>query len=183
VPALRAPHTQRLPTTQNETPGNAPAFLPFLREANMSDLQCSPPVLNALMSVFSAGMRIGAPAELDDMLIMLRTWQPHSPLADVCQARLLINHSQWREASQLLRHVTDHHAGLPIVTALNALCLFMLQDDEWRRCASDVVTLGNETALAVVARFLNVTDGDVSSEDLAARVTAATQSTQPVEAY
>jgi type III secretion protein HrpB1 len=164
-------------------PGNAPAFQPSSREANMSDLQCSPPVLNALMSVFSAGMRVGAPAELDDMLIMLRTWQPHSPLADVCEARLLINHSQWREASHLLRHVTDHHAGLPIVTALNALCLFMLQDDEWRRCASDVVALGNETALALVARFLDLPDSASPTEDLAARVTAAIQSTQIVDAY
>lgn len=122
----------------------------------MSNLQCSPSVLNAMMSVFSGGMRVGAMPDLQDMLAALRAWQPDSPLADVCEARLLINRTEWREAASLLRHVTSQHANLPIVAALYALCLYMQHDDEWRRAAREAVDTGNDTAIAIVARFLNV---------------------------
>jgi type III secretion protein HrpB1 len=94
-------------------------------------------VLNAMMSVLSGGMRIGATPELHDVLGALRAWQPDSPLADVCEARLLINQTEWREAANLLRHVTSRHANLPVVSALYALCLYMQHDDEWRHAATD----------------------------------------------
>ncbi|MCA8003494.1 HrpB1 family type III secretion system apparatus protein [Burkholderia metallica] len=126
----------------------------------MPNLQCRPPVLNAMMSIFSAGMRIGALPELHDMLLALRTWQPDSPLADVCEARMMINQTEWREAAGLLRVVTNRHANLPIVSALLALCLFMLHDDEWRQVATEAIASANDTAIAVVARFLNVGSED-----------------------
>ncbi|MBN3759799.1 HrpB1 family type III secretion system apparatus protein [Burkholderia sp. Ac-20365] len=141
----------------------------------MSNLQCSPSVLNAMMSVFSGGMRIGAMPELHDVLGALRAWQPDSPLADVCEARLLINQTEWREAASLLRHVTDRHANLPVVSSLYALCLFMQQDDEWRRAATEAVDTGNDTAIAIVARFLNVPGDDAGGlhgADLSMRVLA-----------
>lgn len=142
----------------------------------MSNLQCSPSVLNAMMSVFSGGMRMGAMPELYDLLGALRAWQPDSPLADVCEARLLINQTEWREAASLLRHVTSRHTNLPIVSALYALCLFMLRDDEWRRAATEAVDTGNDTAIAIVARFLNVSGDkhtDMHGPDLLTRVLAA----------
>jgi type III secretion protein HrpB1 len=128
-----------------------------------------------MMSVFSGGMRIGAMPELHDVLGALRAWQPDSPLADVCEARLLINQTEWREAASLLRHVTDRHANLPVVSSLYALCLFMQQDDEWRRAATEAVDTGNDTAIAIVARFLNVPGDDAGGlhgADLSMRVLA-----------
>jgi type III secretion protein HrpB1 len=149
----------------------------------MSNLQCSPSVLNAMMSVFSGGMRIGTQSELQDLLAAIRVWQPNSPLADVCEARMLINRTEWREAANLLRHVTSHHASLPIVSALLALCLYMLRDDEWRIAANEAVDSGNDTAVAIVARFMNIGTGDSSldSSELAAQVHAAIYSAHPVE--
>jgi type III secretion protein HrpB1 len=142
----------------------------------MSNLQCSPSVLNAMLSVFSGGMRIGAMPELHDVLGALRAWQPDSPLADVCEARLLINQTEWREAATLLHHVRTRHANLAIVSALHALCLYMVNDDEWRRAATEVIDAGNETAIAIVARFLDVPSEEAESvhaPDLSARVLAA----------
>jgi type III secretion protein HrpB1 len=153
-------------------------------EATMSNLQCSPAVLNAMMSVFSGGMRIGAMPELHDMLAALRAWQPDSPLADVCEARLLINQTDWREAANLLRHVTSRHANLPVVSALYALCLFMQHDDEWRRAATEAVATNNDTAIAIVARFLNVSADESASlhgADLSARVLAAIETSHALE--
>jgi type III secretion protein HrpB1 len=153
-------------------------------EAAMSNLQCSPSVLNAMMSVFSGGMRIGAMPELHDVLGALRAWQPDSPLADVCEARLLINQTEWREAANLLRHVTSRHANLPVVSALYALCLFMQHDDEWRRAATDAVDTGNDTAIAIVARFLNVPNDEAASvhgPELSTRVLAAIETTHALE--
>lgn len=145
----------------------------------MSNLQCSPSVLNAMMSVFSGGMRLGTQSELQDLLAAIRVWQPNSPLADVCEARMLINHTEWREAANLLRHVTSRHASLPIVSALLALCLYMLRDDEWRIAANEAVDSGNETAVAIVARFMNISAAD--SIELASQVHAAIYSAHPVE--
>ena len=140
----------------------------------MPTIQCSSAVLDALMSVFSGGVRVGARTDLEDMLLALRTWQPNTPLADVLEARLRISHEDWREAAQLLRHVGDQHSGLPIVSALHGLCLFMLQDDEWRRLASEVMESGNQTAIAIVGRFLGVTaEPGAHSSDLAGRVAEA----------
>ena len=150
----------------------------------MSNLQCSPTVLNAMMSVFSGGMRIGAMPELHDVLGALRAWQPDSPLADVCEARLLIHQTEWREAASLLRHVTSRHANLPVVSALYALCLFMQHDDEWRRAATEAVDTHNDTAIAIVARFLNVPADESSSlhgADLSTRVQAAIDTSRALE--
>ncbi|BCG01496.1 membrane protein (plasmid) [Paraburkholderia sp. PGU19] len=141
-------------------------------------------MLNAMMSVFSGGMRVGAMPELHDVLGALRAWQPDSPLADVCEARLLINQTEWREAANLLRHVTSRHANLPVVTALYALCLFMQHDDEWRRAATDAVDTGNDTAIAIVARFLNVPNDEAASvhdPELSMRVLAAIETTRALE--
>lgn len=147
---------------------------PLLRETSMPTIQCSSAVLDAFLSVFSAGMRIGALADLDDMLLALRTWQPHSPLADVLDARLHISRTEWREAAQLLHHVSDRHAGLPIVSALHGLCLFMLRDDEWRRLGAEVLESGNQTAIAIVGRFLGVTvEAGAHPSLVAARVSEA----------
>jgi type III secretion protein HrpB1 len=136
-----------------------------------------------MMSVFSAGMRLGTQSELQDLLAAIRVWQPSSPLADVCEARMLINHTEWREAANLLRHVTSRHANLPIVSALLALCLYMVRDDEWRIAAREAVDAGNETATAIVARFLNIGTGDASldPDEVATQVFAAIDSARPVE--
>lgn len=150
----------------------------------MSNLQCSPSVLNAMMSVFSGGMRIGATPELHDVLGALRAWQPDSPLADVCEARLLINQTEWREAANLLRHVTSRHANLHVVSALYALCLYMQHDDEWRRAATEAVDTNNDTAIAIVARFLNLPADDSASvhdSDLSTRVLAAIETSRALE--
>ncbi|HZZ11825.1 MAG TPA: HrpB1 family type III secretion system apparatus protein [Paraburkholderia sp.] len=138
----------------------------------MPTIQCSPNVLDAFLSVFSVGMRIGAHADLDDMLLALRTWQPDSPLADVLEARLNISRTDWREAARLLRQVGDRHTGLPIVSALHGLCLFMLHDDEWRRLGAEVLASGNQTAIAIVGRFLGLPiDPGTHPSLLAERVT------------
>jgi type III secretion protein HrpB1 len=146
----------------------------LLCETSMPTIQCSATVLDAFLSVFSGGMRIGAQADLDDMLLALRTWQPDSPLADVLEARLHISRTDWREAAQLLRQVSDRYAGLPIVSALHGLCLFMLRDDEWRRLGAQVLESGNQTAIAIVGRFLGVTiEPGAHPSLLAERVTEA----------
>ena len=110
--------------------------------------------------------------------------QPDSPLADVCEARLLINQTEWREAASLLRHVTSRHANLPVVSALYALCLFMQHDDEWRRAATEAVGTHNDTAIAIVARFLNVPADEaanVHGPDLSTRVQAAIETSRALE--
>ncbi|XUW93409.1 HrpB1 family type III secretion system apparatus protein (plasmid) [Burkholderia sp. M6-3] len=140
----------------------------------MPTIQCSATVLEAFLCVLSGGIRIGAQADLDDMLLALRTWQPDSPLADVFEARLHISRADWREAAQLLRQVSNLHEGLPIILALHGLCLFMLRDDGWRRLGAQVLDSGNQTAIAIVGRFLGVTiDPGTHPSLLAERVTEA----------
>jgi len=155
----------------------------YLAEAIVSTLKCSPAVLRAMTSIFSAGVQIGHLADLQDILVALRTWQANNPVADVCEARILINERKWYEAAQLLQHVTANHRNMPLVSALYALCLYMSKDPEWRRCARETVASGNSSAIAIVARFLNVPTntghGPAFEKDIVEETMAAIETRQP----
>jgi type III secretion protein HrpB1 len=60
----------------------------------------------------------------------------------------------------------------------------MQHDDEWRRAATDAVDTGNDTAIAIVARFLNVPNDEAASvhgPELSTRVLAAIETNGALE--
>jgi type III secretion protein HrpB1 len=126
----------------------------------MSNNQCSPAVLKVLMSVFYGGVKINARSDSEDLLLALRTLVGPGALIELCDARLRIRGGDWPEASRILLQLNEQGNGSPIVWALRALCLKMLDDDEWRRCVESVVESGDDTSMAIVARFLDVHESD-----------------------
>jgi len=111
-------------------------------------------VSDVLLTMFSWGVRCGARAELEDMLQAVRVLHPHGATSDVCEARMEIGAGDWLAASQLLRQADARGDGNPVVWALQSWCLYSLDDIEWQRLAHAVLDSGNETATAIVARFL-----------------------------
>jgi type III secretion protein HrpB1 len=132
-------------------------------------------VSNVLLTMFSWGVRCGARAELEAMLQALRVLQPHGAIGDICEARLEIGSGNWLAASQVLRQIDERGDGSPIVWALQSWCLYTLDDIEWQRCAHAVLGSTNDTAIAIVDRFLtrDSESGNLGyrNDDVHARVT------------
>ncbi|WP_233411847.1 HrpB1 family type III secretion system apparatus protein [Paraburkholderia kururiensis] len=142
--------------------------LPHLRSLTMLDIQCDPVVLGVLLSIFATGLRIGAHAELEDLLIVLRLLHPKQAAVDICEVRLLIARHRWVDALRLLRQMEEQGNGSPVVWALQGWCLYVMRDTDWRRCVSAVLRAGDPTALAITARFLEVPEaGDATAERVA----------------
>jgi type III secretion protein HrpB1 len=131
-------------------------------------------VSNALLAVYSWGVRCGARAELEDMLQAIRVLQPRGAIGDVCEARMEIGACNWLAASRILREADERGDGSPIVWALSSWCLHMLDDIEWQRLAHAVLDSGNDTAIAIVDRFLtrigDAAPAGYRSDDMRARV-------------
>ena len=135
------------------------ALLPALSAyliAPMNKDSCGVAVLGVLLAIYSAGLRLGARAELEELLLVLRQLHPNPSVVDICEVRLLINSRRWIDALRLLRQVDAHGFGSPVVTALESWCLYVLGDRDWRRCAAAIVHAGDPTALAIVAKFVGV---------------------------
>ncbi|MBW0446256.1 hypothetical protein EN871_07760 [bacterium M00.F.Ca.ET.228.01.1.1] len=122
----------------------------------MKNDQCSFAVLGVLLTIFSVGLRIGAHADLEELLLVLRQLHPNPAVVDICEVRLLVNSRRWIDALRLLRQIDEQGYGSPVVTALQSWCLYMLADRDWRRCAVAVLHSGDPTALAIVAKFVGI---------------------------
>lgn len=134
-------------------------------------------VSNALLAVFSYGVRCGARAELEEMLQAVRVLQPRGAIGDVCEARMEIGARNWLAASRILREADARGEGGPIVWALHSWCLHALGDVEWQRLAHAVLDSGDATAMAIVDRFLphaqEETQAGYRHDDVRARVSEA----------
>jgi type III secretion protein HrpB1 len=134
-------------------------------------------VSNVLLTVFSWGVRCNARTELEDMLPALRVLHPRGSIGDVCEARIEIGARNWLAASRMLRQIDERGDGSPIVWALSSWCLHSLDDIEWQRLAHDVLDSGNDTAIAIVDRFLarmhDAASTGYRSDDMRARVAEA----------
>jgi type III secretion protein HrpB1 len=131
----------------------------------MTNIECSPKVLGVLLSIFSAGLRVGAHAELEELLLALRLLHPKQAAVDICEVRLYVNSRRWIEALRLLIHIEEHEPGSPAILALQGWCLYVLGDKDWRRCVAAVLRSGDATGIAIAARFL-----EVSGESVAERI-------------
>lgn len=131
----------------------------------MTNIQCSSTVLGVLLSIFSVGLRTGAHAELEDLLIVLRMLHPKHTVADICEVRLLVNSRRWMDALRLLRQIDEEGNGSPVVSALQAWSLHVLDDRDWRRCVAAVLHSGDPVAIAIVATFLRIS-GDALPEKI-----------------
>jgi type III secretion protein HrpB1 len=141
----------------------------------MSNNRCSPAVLQVLFSVFYGGVQINARSDSEDLLLALRTLVRPGPFIELCDARMQIRSSDWSEGARILLQIDEQGDGSPLVWALRSLCLKMLGDDEWRRCAEAVIDSGDATGMAIVARFLNVHENaqEAHRDDIATRITEA----------
>jgi type III secretion protein HrpB1 len=144
----------------------------------MPNNQCSPLVLKILMSVFYGGVRINARSDSEDLLLALRTLIGPGAVIELCEARLRMRGGDWSEASRILLQLDEQGDGSPVSMALRALCLKMLGDDEWRRCAESVVESSDDTSMAIVARFLEVHESGHGADlhDFAARISETMRS-------
>ncbi|ALE59469.1 membrane protein [Burkholderia sp. HB1] len=140
----------------------------FAQVRAMKNDPCSVAVLGVLLTIFSVGLRLGAHADLEELLLVLRQLHPNPAVVDICEVRLLVNSRRWIDALRLLRQIDEQGYGSPVVTALQAWCLYMLADRDWRRCAAAVLRSGDPTALAIVAKFLSV-----GGDSIAARIAEA----------
>jgi type III secretion protein HrpB1 len=131
----------------------------------MTDIQCSPKVLGMLLSIFGAGLRIDARADMEELLLALRLLHPKPSAVDICEVRLLVNSRKWIEALRLLIQIEEHEPGSPAILALQGWCLYVLGDKDWRRCVAAVLRSGDSTGIAIAARFL-----EVSGESVAERI-------------
>jgi len=136
-----------------------PDAFSFAQVHAMKNDQCSLSVLGVLLSVFSVGLRLGAHAELEELLLVLRLLHPNPSVVDICEVRLLVNSQRWMDALRLLRQLDEQGQGSPVVIALQGWCLYMLGDRDWRRCVGAILHSGDPTALAIAAKFMGV-EGD-----------------------
>jgi type III secretion protein HrpB1 len=152
--------------------------LSFAMHTPRSLTMSNPPVVsNVLLTMFSWGVRCGARTELDDMLEAVRVLHPRGAIGDVCEARMEIGARNWLAASRILRQIDERGEGSPIVWALSSWCLHSLDDIEWQRQAHAVLDSGNDTAVAIIDRFLTQTDDTAYSgyrhDDMRTRVAEA----------
>ncbi len=137
----------------------------------MSNTQCTPAVLNFLLTIFAGALRVQAHAEAEELLLALRLLHPKQVVVDLCEVRLLVNAQRWVEALRLLRQIEEQGNGSPVVSALQGWCLHVLGDDAWRRCIADVVKSSDATGLTIAGKFLEVS-GEPLIEQVAQKVGA-----------
>lgn len=137
----------------------------------MPNTQCSPEVLNFLLTVFAGALRVQAHAEAEELLFALRVVHPKQVIVDLCEVRLLVNAQRWVDALRILRQVEAQGNGSPVVSALEGWCLHVLGDEEWRRCVADVVKSSDVTGLTIASKFLQVTEEPLA-EHIAQKVGA-----------
>lgn len=133
--------------------------------------QCSPAVLNQLLTIFAGALRVQAHAEAEELLLALRILHPVPLVSDLCEVRLLINAQRWVEASHVLRQIEAQGGGSPVVAALQGWCLHTLGDEGWRRCVADVVKSEDATSITIASKFLEVNDEPIA-EGVAQKVGA-----------
>lgn len=122
----------------------------------MAIQSCNQAALRTLLSVFSAGLRAGAHADLDELLLALRILQPRNAAPELCDVRLRIGRRDWLGALHILRTLEEQERGTPLCAALQSWCLYALQDDDWRRYAQTVLLTGDHASTVLVGRFLKV---------------------------
>ena len=137
----------------------------------MSNTQCTPAVLNFLLTIFAGALRTQAHAEAEELLLALRVIHPKQLVVDLCEVRLLVNAQRWVDALRLLRQIEGQGNGSPVVSALEGWCLHVLGDEAWRRCVADVVKSSDITGLTIASKFLEVTEEPLA-EHIARKVGA-----------
>ena len=137
----------------------------------MSNTQCSPAVLNFMLTMFAAALRVQAHSEAEELLLALRVVHPKQTVTDLCEVRLLVNAQRWVDALRLLRQIEAQGNGSPVVSALEGWCLHVLGDEGWRRCIADVVKSSNPTGLTIASKFLEVSEEPLA-EHIAQKVGA-----------
>ncbi len=143
---------------------------------DMAIKPCNKAALRALLSVFSAGLRASAHADLDELLLALRVMQPRNAAVDLCDVRLRIGRRDWIGALHILRTLEEQERGTPLCAALQSWCLYALHDDDWRRYAQTVLLSGDRASTVLVGRFLKVSElamggvGGHDDDDVAARI-------------
>ena len=137
----------------------------------MSNTQCTPAVLNFLLTVFAAALRAQAHADAEELLLALRAVHPKQVVVDLCEVRLLVNAQRWVDALRLLRQIEAQGNGSPVVSALEGWCLHVLGDESWRRCVADVVKSSDITGLTIASKFLEINE-EPTAEQIAQKVGA-----------
>jgi type III secretion protein HrpB1 len=137
----------------------------------MSNTQCTPAVLNFLLTIFAGALRTQAHAEAEELLLALRVVHPKQLVVDLCEVRLLVNAQRWVDALRLLRQIEAQGHGSPVVSALEGWCLHVLGDEAWRRCVADVVKSSDITGLTIASKFLEVAEEPLA-EHIARKVGA-----------
>jgi type III secretion protein HrpB1 len=137
----------------------------------MSNTQCSPAVLNFLLTVFAAALRAQSHADAEELLLALRAVHPKQVVVDLCEVRLLVNAQRWVDALRLLRQIEAQGNGSPVVSALEGWCLHVLGDESWRRCVADVVKSSDITGLTIASKFLEINEEPIA-EQIAQKVGA-----------
>lgn len=137
----------------------------------MSITQCSPAVLNFLLTIFAGALRVQAHAEAEELLLALRLVHPKQLVVDLCEVRLLVNAQRWVDALRLLRQIEAQGNGSPVVSALEGWCLHVLGDEGWRRCVADVLKSSDATGLTIASKFLEVKEEPLA-EHIAQKVGA-----------
>ncbi|MGF6971887.1 type III secretion protein HrpB1 [Paraburkholderia sp. JPY465] len=113
-------------------------------------------VLDMLLWIFSEGLHLDARTDLEDLLLLLRQIHPRRMIVDTCEVRMLIKSQRWLDALRLLRQIDAQGYGSPVIAALQSWCLYRLADQDWKRCALEVLHSNDTAALAVVAKFLGI---------------------------
>ncbi|WDD92569.1 HrpB1 family type III secretion system apparatus protein [Burkholderia sp. FERM BP-3421] len=132
---------------------------------------CNAAASRILLSVFSAGLRANAHADLDELLLALRVLQPRSAAVDLCDVRLRISRRDWIGALHILRTLEEQDRGTPLCAALQGWCLYSIDDDDWRRYVQTVLLSGDEASTSLVGRFLRVeTLAASAADDVAVRI-------------
>jgi type III secretion protein HrpB1 len=143
----------------------------------MTTTESTQKVRQLLFAIFNEGMRIKAHSDVDDLLSALRELEPPGPFIELCEARVQLSRQNWPEASRILKDIESQRGDISLVSALRALSLLMLHDDEWRQCAARAVENGDRPSLCIIASFLRLHEYDqlesVDSAELATQIAEA----------
>lgn len=120
----------------------------------MNEARHNPTAVRVLLSVFAEGLACADRSDLEDVLIALRVVSPIASLADLCEARLMMQENRWSDALQLLNQLEAQDSASPKVRVLRAWCLMQLGERSWRGCIDSALDSEDPLAVAAANAFL-----------------------------
>jgi type III secretion protein HrpB1 len=124
---------------------------------DMEPIQCSNRLLGGLLEVLMYATRSGQFDNAQSLLTALRTLRPNFRELDLVEGWLLVGRHQYADAARILRELHNGERAesvVPFASAMMALCLNALGDQEWHVYANEVLARDEDPDSVALVRTL-----------------------------